>query len=565
VFVKNINKLKILIFSFLSLLIFTALFSGQNSIPPIDRDEARFAQASRQMVESNDYLNIKFQDEIRAKKPVGIYWLQSFSANIFGSEDISSYRLPSLLSAFISIIFLGLITRLIFPFDQTLLVTLFFASSFIFVSEAHLAKTDSTLLSLICIQQFFLLKILMSKKKSFKVEYLYPIFLWVAFAFGVLVKGPVSFAILFSTILSFCFFEKSLDLLKSIKPILGILLCSIIILPWFIAIQESTQGLFLQKAFSEDFFNKLQSGQEGHGAWPGTHVLLLSISLWPIATFLPSMILFCKENRNSLTVKFLISWILPFWIMIELTPTKLIHYSLPVLPAITILTIGGLFQFRHNINKIKNLFLKNIIFLMSIFFSLGGVFLGILIFYLANNFEAGDNKNLALISTLVLITSIIIFIISLIFIFNVRGMFEKHKILISNTPILIIALGALFHILNFKFIFPNLDYFYPSKMIAKKIEKIKPETIASAGYHEPSLVFLLKGNVLLSTPNEVAIFMAEGRRNIGLIENSSLEEFMEFANELNLKVVKKDIVKGFNIAKGKHIQIHIFENQIFDQ
>ena len=59
--------------------------------------------------------------------------------------------------------------------------------------------------------------------------------------------------------------------------------------------------------------------------------------------------------------------------------------------------------------------------------------------------------------------------------------------------------------------------------------------------------------------------MAEGRRNIGLIENSSLEEFMEFANELNLKVVKKDIVKGFNIAKGKHIQIHIFENQIFDQ
>ena len=49
-FFQNINKLKILVFGILSLLIFTALFSGQKTIPPIDRDEARFAQASRQKI-----------------------------------------------------------------------------------------------------------------------------------------------------------------------------------------------------------------------------------------------------------------------------------------------------------------------------------------------------------------------------------------------------------------------------------------------------------------------------------------------------------------------------------
>src|SRR5579871_4622594 len=50
---------------------------GFFQIPPIDRDEARFAQATKQMVETGDYVDIRFQDEARHKKPVGIYWLQA--------------------------------------------------------------------------------------------------------------------------------------------------------------------------------------------------------------------------------------------------------------------------------------------------------------------------------------------------------------------------------------------------------------------------------------------------------------------------------------------------------
>ena len=64
---KDLTKFNILTLGTLIFLILAGIFSGQNSIPPIDRDEARFAQASRQMVQSNDYVNVKFQDEIRAK------------------------------------------------------------------------------------------------------------------------------------------------------------------------------------------------------------------------------------------------------------------------------------------------------------------------------------------------------------------------------------------------------------------------------------------------------------------------------------------------------------------
>ena len=126
------------------------------------------------------------------------------------------------------------------------------------------------------------------------------------------------------------------------------------------AIDEATNGMFLQKAFQEDFFSKLESGQEGHGALPGTHLLTLSISIWPIATFLPCLILFSLQNRTNIIIKFLMCWILPFWVIIELIPTKLLHYPLPVLPAIAILAIGGLLQFKSNIKKIKSVYFEKL-------------------------------------------------------------------------------------------------------------------------------------------------------------------------------------------------------------
>ena len=102
------------------------------------------------------------------------------------------------------------------------------------------------------------------------------------------------------------------------------------------------------------------------------------------------------------------------------------------------------------------------------------------------------------------------------------------------------------------------------QLIINKLSKVKTDAVASSGYHEPSLVFLLNGNVLLSNPHEVAIFMAEGKNNVALIEKNDLKQFSETTNDLNLKINEISIVKGFNIAKGRHVEIYIFQNQLFD-
>ena len=72
---------------------------GLTSIPALDRDEARFAQASRQMLETGDFLRIRFQDESRNKKPAGIYWVQAAAVatlapgqRLFVPTRITSWR-----------------------------------------------------------------------------------------------------------------------------------------------------------------------------------------------------------------------------------------------------------------------------------------------------------------------------------------------------------------------------------------------------------------------------------------------------------------------------------------
>src|SRR5215210_6234287 len=137
-------------------LIAVALISflpGFINIPPVDRDEARFAQATKQMIESGDYIDIRFQDEVRYKKPVGIYWLQAGvvrAAEALGVPQARStiwlYRIPSLLGA-IGAVLLTYWTALAFVTRcGAFLAGLMVATCVLLNIEARLAKTDAVLL-----------------------------------------------------------------------------------------------------------------------------------------------------------------------------------------------------------------------------------------------------------------------------------------------------------------------------------------------------------------------------------------------------------------------------------
>src|SRR5215469_6240844 len=163
-------------YALLCLLCFILYAPGLAAIPPLDRDEARFAQATRQMLEAGDFVRIRFQDEPRNKKPIGIYWLQAAAVAAFSSPKsraIWPYRLPSALWATAAVLLtFGLGVRLFNSQLAGLIAGVVTASALGVVIEAHLAKTDAALLAAVVAAQGVLGRVYIDTKSSRRIGWL---------------------------------------------------------------------------------------------------------------------------------------------------------------------------------------------------------------------------------------------------------------------------------------------------------------------------------------------------------------------------------------------------------
>src|ERR1051326_2141019 len=184
--------------AFLVAMSLVCFLPGFFNISLIDRDEARFAQATKQMIESGDYVDIRFQDEVRYKKPVGIYWLQAGAVHAGEALGIPQaratiwlYRIPSLLSA-LGAVLLTYWTALAFVSRRNAcLAALMLAVSIMLGIEVRLAKTDSVLLATVVAAMGVMAHEYMRKDAVALAGWLLPGVFWTALAAGVLVKGPL--------------------------------------------------------------------------------------------------------------------------------------------------------------------------------------------------------------------------------------------------------------------------------------------------------------------------------------------------------------------------------------
>ena len=102
---------------FLFVLCVAAFTPGLVRLPPTDRDESSFAQATKQMIESGNFVDIRLQDKPRYKKPVGIYWLQMASVRLLNPDhlnEIWAYRIPSFLGATLAVLMTAALGSLLF-------------------------------------------------------------------------------------------------------------------------------------------------------------------------------------------------------------------------------------------------------------------------------------------------------------------------------------------------------------------------------------------------------------------------------------------------------------------
>ncbi|MGB6396619.1 MAG: phospholipid carrier-dependent glycosyltransferase, partial [Bradyrhizobium sp.] len=291
---------------------------GFFNIPPIDRDEARFAQATKQMVETGDFVDIRFQDDVRYKKPVGIYWLQSAAVETVSALGLPRaelriwvYRIPSLVGA-IGAVLLTYWTALAFVTRRgAVLAALLVCSSVLLGVEARLAKTDATLLLTVVAAMGALARVYLSWQRGEDPEHppwSWPAIFWTALAGGVLLKGPLILLFVALTIVTLAILDRSASWLWRLRPVWGLMWTLVLVLPWFVAIFWRAGDAFFADSIGGDMLSKL-SAQESHGAPPGLYLVLFWITFWPGAPLAAMAAPAVWRARREPGAQFLLAWL----------------------------------------------------------------------------------------------------------------------------------------------------------------------------------------------------------------------------------------------------------------
>jgi 4-amino-4-deoxy-L-arabinose transferase-like glycosyltransferase len=513
---------------------------GIATMPPLDRDEARFMQATRQMVESGDLLQIRFQDEARNKKPVGIYWLQSASVALFStpaSTEAWPYRLPSLLGATLSVLLTFAFGVQLVGRPAALLGAVLLASSLLLVVEAHLAKTDAVLLATVVAAQSTLGVLYCGARAGIVAHRGLAAIFWLAQGAGILIKGPVTPLVSLLTILALCVADQRWRWLGKLRPLWGLPLALAVAAPWFIAIQAATGGAFANEALGHDLVGKLVGAQESHGAPPGSYLLLAPVTLWPVSALLGiAWVAGWRERLNPAT-RFLLAWIIPVWVVFELVPTKLPHYLLPVYPALTLLAGNALAAVVAGAEIVRRKWLDGIFFAL---WTVVGLALVIVLIGLPIVWGEG-------VAALSLVPAAATISFGLVMLRQLWSGFS-----LSAVPV-IAALAILVFAPSFGALLPGLNALWLSRSAAALVAEHQPQAgavIDTVGYNEPSLVFLLRGATRAVGAGQAAADLASRQGSLALVAAGDDAAFRAALGERGMQPVRLGETTGIAYSRS---------------
>ncbi len=517
--------------------------SGIDRMPVIDRDEARYVQATRQMLESGDYVQIRFQNEARNKKPVGIYWLQAGMVSLFSdaaATRIWAYRLVSFGGAMTAVLACFAFGAIIFDRRTALIGAALLAASLLTVAEAHLATTDAVLLATAMVAQGALAAVYLGARRGEPTGWGMALCFWLAIGVSILIKGPVVPGLSLLTAITLVLYDRKALWLRALKPAFGIPLALSLSVPWFILIEQATHGAFLQEAVGHDLLGKVGGAQEAHGGIPGTYVLLLPVTFWPGTLFLGVGAVWAQASRRLPAARFLMAWAIPFWILLECVPTKLPHYVLPLYPAIALIAARGLIAHVEEGMAVQARWLR---WLTPILFGVVALALGI--GFLLLSLWGGSFGQLAgAIAALIAVGSIVL-------------VFWYDRLQVRFRTALVIPLAAMLLLFaGFQGILPGLDEIWVSRSIAAAVggERRVGERVAAVGYAEASLVFLLGTDTALLSPERAAEALKTGGIGLVLVEDRQGAAFLAAAPPVH----PVGRVSGFNYSNGHRVHLTLY-------
>jgi 4-amino-4-deoxy-L-arabinose transferase-like glycosyltransferase len=522
-----------------------AALPGLIAAPVLDRDEARFAQATSQMLETGDFVVIKFQDQPRFKKPVGIHWMQALSVEAFssvGARDIWAYRLPSLLGAMLAAAACAWGAAAFFDRRTALVAGAMLGASFVLSTEGFIAKTDAMLAGTTTLALAALGRLYAAHRGGLPLTRGAIWLFWIGLGLSTLIKGPVGPLIVALTMIALLIVDRKPAWLAKLRWYWGLLIVAVIVGPWAGAVTVATDGGFWGQAIAADLAPKLAGGQETHGGPFGFHTLLAPLLAFPMTLLLPAGLVVAWTRRDEPGVRFALAWLLPVWLLFELMPTKLPHYLLPTYAALAWLSARALAEPIGPIPRWTGAVLASVVGLALA----GGV-----IYLLRLYGDPGDTASAAVAAILLAAAGLI-------------GAWLLVKDLKAEAVAVSLVLGVLGHGALLAGLAPRLDPLWLSArteriMAAHRLlprQGLAESPVAVAGYAEPSLVFALGADTELHDAEEAAQAIAEARPAVVEAQHEPAFQAALKARRVTARLV--GVVEGLNYSKGDETTLRIY-------
>jgi 4-amino-4-deoxy-L-arabinose transferase-like glycosyltransferase len=531
----------------LVLLCFSLYLPGIATLPPVDRDESRYVQATKQMLETGDFVRIRFQDEARNKKPAGIYWLQAAAVALLGGPErggIWRYRVVSVGGATLAVLLTFGFGSAIFDRRAALIGAGLLAAAADLVFEAHVATTDAVLLPAAVTAQGALGLAYLGARRGETLPARLALAFWLAEGFGLMIKGPVLPALSLLTASFLVAVDRRVRWLGALRPLWGLPLALAIAVPWLALIEAETGGAFLGDAVGHDFADKLVGGQEAHGAPPGYYLALLPVTFWPGSLFLGAVAVWAWRSRRLPASRLLAAWVLPFWLALELVPTKLPHYVLPLYPALA-LAAGRAVLAGHEVGLARagpwpRRIAAGLWALVAAGFGLG---LAVLPLALGSGPSLAGAVGLAGTGAVLWWCFVT----------------ERGRIGLASVPVAIVAALVGF-VPALQYGLPPLDPLWLSRSAGELVaaEREGVERVSASGYAEPSLVFLLGTDTSLAVPGEAAAELARGEVALSLVSDDGTAEFEGELARRGAAATALGAVRGFDYSNGKWLTLTLY-------
>jgi 4-amino-4-deoxy-L-arabinose transferase-like glycosyltransferase len=532
---------------FAALVALIAGLPGLFAMPPLDRDESRFAQATAQMIETGDYVVIRFQDQPRFKKPVGIHWMQALSVKALSdAEDrrIWAYRIPSLLGAMLAAAACAWGAAALFDPRTGLLAGSILGATFLLSSEAFIAKTDAALCGTTTLAMAALARIYIGRLKGDPSSKWTKLAFWLGLSVAALIKGPVGLLVAIFALIALALWDRKASWMKDLGWTWGLILFAAVTLPWAMMITVATDGAFWGAAVGADLAPKLAGGQEGHAGPFGYHTLLAPLLSFPATLLLPAALVVGWTKRDEPGVRFALCWLIPTWLMFELLPTKLVHYELPAYGALAMLMAAAV---REPLGK-RSRWIGGVLSVLI------GALLAAVAIYGQIAFGAASDLVWTLLAALLALGA------------GVAGAFLLLRHRSARALVTAGVLGVAAHIALTAGLIPRLEPLFLSRDLAETLDAARlspragaPGPVAVTGYAEPSLIFQLGTATELTDGAGAADAVAEGRPAI--VEAREEKPFRDALAELGLTARPVAVVEGLNYSDGDQERLTVYRGE----